>query len=299
MITIKQIEAIYWIGRLGSFDAAARQLGTSQSAITRRIQELEAATQATLFDRSTRTPTLNKKGQSAYRQASGILDMTGQMIDSLAATDLVDKSLDLGVTEISALTWVPDFLATAATAFPKLTLRLRVAGAEHLHAMLTKKQVDLAVVPNILCPPGLATESLTSLDASFCCARGRLPTGVKVTTELLQELPFIVQENVLFSQIIWRELAATGTARTPVLVADGLFSIVAQIAAGRGMSLLPDVLLDTPPFSTALDRLESDIALPSLPYVVLYPEESRGTAISALVEALRAACHFDRMIGVA
>ena len=43
MITFKQLEAIYWIANLGSFAAAADKLCTSQSAVSKRVQELETA----------------------------------------------------------------------------------------------------------------------------------------------------------------------------------------------------------------------------------------------------------------
>ena len=41
MFTYKQLEALYWIAELGGFAAAARKLNTTQSAISKRVQELE------------------------------------------------------------------------------------------------------------------------------------------------------------------------------------------------------------------------------------------------------------------
>lgn len=52
MLTFKQIEALYWTVRLGTFSASAQKLHTTQSAITKRIQELEADFDVALFDRS-------------------------------------------------------------------------------------------------------------------------------------------------------------------------------------------------------------------------------------------------------
>ena len=52
MITLKQIEAIYWIVELGSFEAAAAKLNMSQSAISKRVQELEDAFGVSIFDLS-------------------------------------------------------------------------------------------------------------------------------------------------------------------------------------------------------------------------------------------------------
>ena len=40
-MTFKQLEALYWIARLGGFAQAANQLHTSQSAVSKRVHELE------------------------------------------------------------------------------------------------------------------------------------------------------------------------------------------------------------------------------------------------------------------
>lgn len=40
MLTFKQMEAVYWIVQLGSFEAAAAKLNASQSAISKRVLEL-------------------------------------------------------------------------------------------------------------------------------------------------------------------------------------------------------------------------------------------------------------------
>lgn len=52
MITFKQLEAIYWIVELGSFEAASLKLNMSQSAISKRVQGLEEAFDVPIFDRS-------------------------------------------------------------------------------------------------------------------------------------------------------------------------------------------------------------------------------------------------------
>ena len=51
VITIKQVEAFYWTVKLGTFTAAAERLHTTQSAITKRIQEIESTFEIALFDR--------------------------------------------------------------------------------------------------------------------------------------------------------------------------------------------------------------------------------------------------------
>ena len=62
MLTFKQIEALYWTVRLGTFSASAQKLHTTQSAITKRIQELEADFDIALFDRSGHRAELTARG---------------------------------------------------------------------------------------------------------------------------------------------------------------------------------------------------------------------------------------------
>ena len=38
-MTFKQLEALYWIAKLGGFAQAANQLHTSQSAVSKRVHE--------------------------------------------------------------------------------------------------------------------------------------------------------------------------------------------------------------------------------------------------------------------
>ena len=56
------MEAFAAAAALGSFSAAARQLGKSQSTISTAIANLEADLDLTLFDRSSRLPVLTTAG---------------------------------------------------------------------------------------------------------------------------------------------------------------------------------------------------------------------------------------------
>ncbi len=69
MMTFKQLEALYWIGQLGGFAPAARKLHTTQSAISKRVHELEQVFDTALFDRSQRSARLTEKGEEMFMLA--------------------------------------------------------------------------------------------------------------------------------------------------------------------------------------------------------------------------------------
>ena len=50
-MNLKHYEAFYWIHRLGSFHAAARQLGLSQAAISAPLKDQDDDLGVPLFDR--------------------------------------------------------------------------------------------------------------------------------------------------------------------------------------------------------------------------------------------------------
>src|SRR5687768_14933338 len=107
MITIKQIEALRWIVELGTFDRAAKRLNTTQSAISKRIQELEVAVGFPIFDRPQRGAKLTDKGEQLLAMGYSILDIHERMLSLRVGGETSPRRLRLGVTELSTLTWFP------------------------------------------------------------------------------------------------------------------------------------------------------------------------------------------------
>lgn len=65
-MTFKQLEALFWIAELGGFSQAALKLHTTQSAVSKRVQELELLFDTALFDRSQRSARLTEKGEEMF-----------------------------------------------------------------------------------------------------------------------------------------------------------------------------------------------------------------------------------------
>ncbi len=148
MVTFKQLEALYWIGTLGSFEAAAQHLDTTQSAISKRIQELEASFGVSVFDRSRRAAHLTPKGVEMLELAAGLLEQRTRFAERFSAPDLIERRLRIGATEASAMTWLGRFVGSLHQAFPKVSLEIVVDSATALTQKLAESQLDLAVVPD-------------------------------------------------------------------------------------------------------------------------------------------------------
>ncbi|MBD5784793.1 LysR family transcriptional regulator [Cellulosimicrobium terreum] len=73
-VSLERLEAFVVAAEAGSFSAAARRLGKSQSTLSAAIAQLEIDVGTDLFDRSTRRPTLTDAGRRLALEARTVVD---------------------------------------------------------------------------------------------------------------------------------------------------------------------------------------------------------------------------------
>ena len=78
-VTLSQISAFERIVRLGSFHAAAKQLGLTQPGISQRIRELEDALGVKLFIRNGRRVSISADGTALMVYADQLLRTTNEL----------------------------------------------------------------------------------------------------------------------------------------------------------------------------------------------------------------------------
>ena len=91
MMTFKQLEAIYWVARLGGFSQAAQKLYTTQSALSKRIQDLEALFDTPLFDRTLRTARLTEKGEEMYALSKRLLAEREAAVEQFMRPEVIER----------------------------------------------------------------------------------------------------------------------------------------------------------------------------------------------------------------
>src|SRR5690606_33975609 len=160
MLTFKQIEALYWVVQLGGFANAAERLNTTQSAITKRIQELETSFNIQIFDRSGQKATLTRTGEDLLELAADLLARRDQMLLKMKGFKPFTGSLRLGITEITAMTWLPQLMHALRAAFPELAVQLKIGMAWNLQQNLLSGQLDMAILHWEIRNPHLESEPL-------------------------------------------------------------------------------------------------------------------------------------------
>jgi len=122
--SLDQLETFSTIAHAGSFSAAARRLGKTQSTVSTAIANLEIDLGVALFDRSSRSPTLTEAGQRLLLEAELVLERCASLeAHALALGDTIERTLTLAI-EIPASALTEPLRAFAAT-FPHVDLDIR------------------------------------------------------------------------------------------------------------------------------------------------------------------------------
>jgi DNA-binding transcriptional LysR family regulator len=128
------------IAQSGSFSAAARALGYTQSAVSRQVAALEAAAGRRLFERGRDGVTLTAAGARLLPRAVRILD---ELDAALRETDVAAGPVRLGAFATAAAGLVPQALATLPR---ELIVTLREGTTPALTRALRTGTLDLAIL---------------------------------------------------------------------------------------------------------------------------------------------------------
>ncbi|MCY1169708.1 putative HTH-type transcriptional regulator YahB [compost metagenome] len=174
---------------LGSFSAAARKLGKSQSTVSSAIANLEIDLGLTLFDRSSRKPTLTEPGRV----------LLGKVQDILAASDRLDRAasqLGGGLEPKLSVVWsdtyqsdrFEDILGAFEQRFPDLEFECLIAEHGDLVSLVQTGRAQIGVVGAQDCYPpdiGAATIAEQSEITLFVAAKHALAHMKDITPDVL------------------------------------------------------------------------------------------------------------------
>jgi DNA-binding transcriptional LysR family regulator len=129
----------------GSFSAAARKLGRSQSTISAAVASLEIDLNLTLFDRSSRKPGLTPAGRVVLQRAEDILAATSRL--EMTASQL-SQGVEAKLTVALSDTYQSDRFEASLSAFeqryPDLELECLIAECDDLVALVQSGRAQLA-----------------------------------------------------------------------------------------------------------------------------------------------------------
>ncbi|ACL55910.1 LysR family transcriptional regulator [Methylobacterium nodulans] len=297
MPTVKQLEALRWIAVLGSYEKAAERLNATQSAVTKRIQELEASLGTAVFDRNRRGARLTVKGEAVFALAEELLSLRDQIVAVGSSQAAPIRQLRFGVTELTALTWLPAFVAEIRAAYPNIVLEPEVEQSSDLFQRLRNGTVDFIVVPDSLWQPGFKSVPLASVQNAWMCSPALLHDRGIVPLSELGRFNILTQGNRSGSGLVFGKwLEECGVKFPRLLTSNSLIAMVGLTIAEIGISYLPLRCFGGLIEQGKLRVIETDPPLPPVTYVAMFRGDEAANVINVISNISRATCDFTRPI---
>lgn len=293
--TVKQLEAFLSTVRLGSFSAASESLHTTQSAVSKRVAELEAALSVTLFERSQKRPALTAKGRALLPLAEQAVDLLARIREEIRDPDPFAGRLRIGVTEISALTWLQRFIESARELYPRLTIDPEVNSSRTLLEQFDDNALDIAVIPEgDRWPASYCSVVVGTLRTAWVSSPSRFGRRRRIDPVELADHPLLLQATSSMASRIHEAWLRDHGVSTRLATRTNSLPVIGQLTiAGLGVSVLPTEFFRDEISKGLLVVLETDDDLPQLEYHALYRRE-RGDPMSEIAALIKSTCGFHR-----
>ncbi|NRF72153.1 LysR family transcriptional regulator [Aquincola sp. S2] len=276
----------------GSFAEAARRLGLTRAAVSRRIAAIEAEAGVPLIARTTRSLGLTEAGRRLSASARGVLE----------AADAARRSMRSGRSALQGVLRI-----TAVATFGRIVLVPLLARFQQLHPevryelLMTDRRIDLlregidvAFRVTRRPPPDWVAQPVLPLRIGAYAATGPALGG---PAELAQQRCMVPMSGADEVMLRWRHDSGgepVEVAVRPATAGDDIDSLVAMARAGGGIVLAPDYCVQQ---DLQAGRLID--VLPGWQYPVgdgvciqalTLPPASAGETARELVKFVREAC---------
>ena len=289
---LEELKAFTAVVDRASLTKAADALALTQSAVSRRVQQLEQQLGATLLDRSRRPPTATAVGRRVYQQATTLLRDLDRLMNIPRDEGEPSGTLRLGLPQVVADVALFDIAMGLKAAFPALDLHCRTEWSSGLQREVASGGLDAAAImaPGGATPPaGLRASLMATLDVLIVQSR-RVPIATRPVTmaELAEQQWILNPLGCGYRAALQRAMEGAGKQVRLGVDMHGTETQLRLVAAGLGLGLAPTRLLADSRHLEELCPVEvSDFALKLDLWLLRAPEIGNlGRAVDVLGQVL-------------
>jgi DNA-binding transcriptional LysR family regulator len=240
------------VARLGSFSAAAVELGYTQAAISQQIAALESDLKVTLLNRRPVSPT-EAGGRLLEHAEALLLRLDAARADVTRMTQAPAATLAVGATPLAAgSTGLARALAELRRRRPRLEIAVRVGPRKQVLTAVACGELDIGLADGLTAPgdplpefPPLAAVGISQAGVAIALPSDH-PLAGRAGLRLsdLADARWIEAPDVTSPLAEIRRLAGVDGFR-PAFRYDGsdVTSLIRLAAAGHGLTVLPDTAL--------------------------------------------------------
>lgn len=290
--TIKQLEAFCWTARLGSFQAAAAHLCTSQSAVAKRVTELESLLGAQLLDRSGRKSRLSVQGESLLARAEDVLSANARLLATMSQVAVYQGRIKLGVSELVSMTWLPRMVQQVQVDHAGVQFEMTVDCGATLLAALREGLVDVAICPGAIFGSEFESIAIGTEDFAWLASPALGIGDASLSLEELARYPILIHTAQGVSGASVNQHLC-GIPGKNTMTANSML-VMSQLAiSGAGVSFLPMTYLKSYLDAGLLARVSTEGGIQRLPFYVVYRKHMVHPLTESIIAAARATCDFS------
>ena len=272
-----KLRIFHSVADAGSFTHAGRELGLSQSAVSRQISALEDGLSVPLFHRHARGLILTEQGEVLYRTAHEVFTKL-----TAAQTRLMDSrekpSGELRITTTVGLgsVWLTPRLREFTELYPQINVTLLLDDRELDLAM---READVAIRLRRPTQPDLIQRKLFTVHHHIYASTDYVKKyGIPKSSEDLDKHKIVTMGQVpsYLDPVNWLETAGRpeGESRPVALRVNNAYGLRRAVQSGIGIGSLADYLVAP---DMGLVQIDLPIETPEWDTYFVYPEELKDT----------------------
>jgi DNA-binding transcriptional LysR family regulator len=299
---IGAIRSFTRVAETGSFSAVAREAGSSQSAVTRQVAQLEQHFGVRLFHRTTRRLSLTDDGDSLLAHARQLLDYAESMEAELGRHSVSPTGLVRVGIPVAAGLFLAPRIPTLLARHPGLSVEFVMR--DQLGDMV-EERLDLALQAGEIADSSLVARRIGMFGRVAVAAPAYLEAnGTPGAPSDLVNHTCVIHDHAPDSTI-WRFTGPDGAVSVRVsgaFIATNSQAVHLVVRAGHGIALLPEVQVIDDVRSGRLIRLLSDYPSQELPVQILYPTRRNlaprtRVVMDFLVQEIRVSAEVAAQVG--
>jgi DNA-binding transcriptional LysR family regulator len=230
------------VAEQGGIVKAAARLHRVQSNVTTRIKQLEASIGAQLFFREKQRLHLSPHGEMLLGYADKLLRLADEAKGAVGA-GAPRGTLRLGALESTTASRLPAILSEYHKRCPDVRVELKTGTNDFLAAAVAERRLDAAFIAQPPVQQELSFAPLFREHLVLITVLGHKP--VNKPADVAGESVIAFPHGCAYRRIVERWLGAQALASVRVLELSSYHAIVACVASGTGVAIVPESVLAT------------------------------------------------------
>jgi len=244
MVTLRQLRYFETLSRTRHFGMAADQCAVTQPALSMQVKELEQDLGVRLVERRGNSVGLTMAGHEIAARAEAILNQVRDLAEyARQHTGVLTGSLRLGIIPSVAPYVLPGLLSMVEKSHPALDLLVRETQTDTLLDELVRGDLDAVMLALPVAQPQL--ESTALFDDRFLVAvqakAAQDWSSDDLHSRMMRERLLLLEEGHCLRDQALQFCKIANVQSRKALGAASLTTIMQMVAAGHGITLLPEL----------------------------------------------------------